>query len=83
MKLIKFPEKSTQLEPDESALRMAEDLLEWCKSGAVRHVAVVGIMSDGTCIDGYSGGVFRPYVMLGALEKLKLEYAAREIQSRD
>lgn len=83
MKLLNFPKIKSADMPDPAALKMARDILEWCESGDVRHVAIVGVMKDGAVIDGWSSGVYRPYIMLGAITKLQMEYASKEIQTRD
>jgi hypothetical protein len=77
------PSESKNL-PNESAIELAENLLQWCKEGRIQMFVVVGVAADGTIIDGWSNNEeINPYIVLGGLEKCKIEYSDINLPGRD
>jgi hypothetical protein len=85
MKLLKFERPpAPESAPNQDAVKIARELLALCESGECRNVVIVGILSDDSIVDGWSRSDegMRPYMVLGAIEKLKIEFASKEIETR-
>lgn len=63
-------------------LTMLRDLISQVESGDIVAVVAVGMMANGEVIDGWSPGQYNRFAMLGAIEAIKRDYLAREIESR-
>lgn len=73
--LIEIPNK-----PNQSAIEMIEELLVRVKSGQIIGVSICTVNRGGESHEAWSGGDYPTYIMLGAIEVLKRDYMAKEIE---
>lgn len=73
--------------PNQNLVDVLEDLLQQAKEGQLRTLIAVGLCADGDIVDGWftdpHAEHINPYLLLGALTALQLEFANATIQKRE
>ncbi|MBK0633374.1 hypothetical protein GZZ44_10485 [Klebsiella aerogenes] len=81
---LKKPTRAKQPKrtPEErEIIRRLEEALAYARNGHVESIALILLNDEGYALDcWYNGG--RPYVMVGALEALKLDFIMANIEQR-
>ena len=67
---------------NESAIEMLREMLAAAESGDVIGFSGVAVGPEGIVFDGWSAGEYNKYIMIGAMEALKRDYLALEIEQR-
>ena len=82
LKVVSFPakQKDEQFNGDNVEQRIAE-LTEMLKANDVENIVIVAVKRDGSVIDCWANGS-RPFVIVGALESVKLEFMNACIEQR-
>lgn len=81
LKVVPFTKKPTSGMDNAEVIRLLTDALEHARRGSCHSVALLLIDSDGNALDCWHNGG-RPYVMVGALESLKLDFINANIERR-
>lgn len=81
LKVVPFTKKPASGVDNTEVIRLLTDALEHARKGSCHSVALLLIDSDGNALDCWHNGG-RPYVMVGALESLKLDFINVNIERR-
>ena len=81
LKAVPFTKKPTSGVDNGEVIRLLTDALEHARKGSCHSVALLLINSDGNALDCWHNGG-RPYVLVGALESLKLDFINANIERR-
>lgn len=82
LKVVSFPakQKDEQFNGDNVEQRIAE-LTEMLKANDIENIVIVAVKHDGSVIDCWANGSC-PFVIVGALESVKLEFMNACIEGR-
>ncbi|EAO1479983.1 hypothetical protein AB4H89_004159 [Salmonella enterica] len=81
LKIVKFKPSKEMDDNNAEVIRLLEEALKYAKEGKSQSMAILLINSDGSVLDcWHSSG--RPYVMVGAMESLRLGFINANIESR-
>lgn len=66
-----------------NTIKFLEETLERAKQEKVVFAQVLMLLPGSAVLDGWSaGGVIRPYIIVGALEDIKLRFREKNIEQR-
>ncbi|WP_312268055.1 hypothetical protein [Pseudescherichia sp.] len=81
LKVVPFTKKPEISADNSEVIRLLTDALEHVRKGSCHSVALLLIDGDGNALDCWHNGG-RPYVLVGALESLKLDFINANIERR-
>lgn len=81
LKVVPFATKPEISVDNAEVIRLLTDALEHARKGSCHSVALLLIDGDGNALDCWHNGG-RPYVLVGALESLKLDFINANIERR-
>ncbi|ECC6545558.1 hypothetical protein C9561_16980 [Salmonella enterica] len=81
LKIVKFKPSKEMDDNNAEVIRLLEEALKSAKEGKSQSMAILLINSDGSVLDCWHSG-WRPYVMVGAMESLRLDFINANIESR-
>ncbi|WP_312453267.1 hypothetical protein [Pseudescherichia sp.] len=79
--IVPFKPKPGSDTDNAEVIRLLTDALEHARKGSCHSVALLLIDSDGNALDCWHNGG-RPYVLVGALESLKMDFINVNIERR-
>lgn len=79
--IVPFKPKPESGTDNAEVIRLLTDALEQARRGSCHSVALLLIDGDGNALDCWHNGG-RPYVLVGALESLKLDFINVNIERR-
>ncbi|EOY1419866.1 hypothetical protein ACP1Z2_003294 [Salmonella enterica subsp. enterica serovar Bareilly] len=81
LKIVELKHSRETDDNNAEVIRLLEEALKYAKEGKSQSMAILLINSDGSVLDcWHSGG--RPYVMVGAMESLRLDFINANIELR-
>lgn len=81
LSLVKFEKSSEPSQDQQQVISILEDAIKHAKEGNYTSLCLSMLHDDGSVLDcWHSGG--RPYVMIGAIEALKADFIAANIEPR-
>ena len=82
LKIVSFPakQKDEEFTGDNVEQRITE-LTEMLKANDIENIVIVAVKTDGSVIDCWANGT-RPFVIVGALESVKLEFMNACVEQR-
>ncbi len=81
LKVVSFKRNEKAEHDHETVIEYLEKMLEYAKSEQCISVSAIMISGDGNVIDCFHNGG-KPYVMIGAMEQLKSDFMASQIEPR-
>lgn len=81
LKIVPFKKMPESSADNAEVIRLLTEALEHARKGSCHSVALLLIDSDGNALDCWHNGG-RPYVLVGALESLKLDFINVNIERR-
>lgn len=81
LNLVKFERKNEQSLNQQEVVRLLEEAVTFAKEGRYSSLALIMIGDDGDVLDCWHNGGL-PYVILGAVEALKADFIAANIEPR-
>lgn len=82
LKVVSINPNSNNTTSDENVIIRLEEALEFAKNGNISNCLVIMVSNTGEVLDCWANRN-KPYVMVGALESLKMEFMSVCIESRD
>lgn len=79
--IVPFKPKPESGTDNAEVIRLLTDALEHARKGSCHSLALLLIDADGNALDCWHNGG-RPYVLVGALESLKLDFINANIERR-
>jgi len=79
--IVPFKPKPESGADNAEVIRLLTDALEHARRGSCHSVALLLIEGDGNALDCWHNGG-RPYVLVGVLESLKLDFINANIERR-
>lgn len=81
LKVVEFKRSDEDTHHQSEVIRLLEDALDHAQNGNYHAMAIVLVSNDGEVLDCWHNGG-RPYVMVGAMESLKIDYINACIERR-
>ncbi|ELD1608226.1 hypothetical protein HVX40_24340 (plasmid) [Escherichia coli] len=81
LKVVELKPTRKEVNNNSEVIRLLEEALSYAREDNAQGIALVMINADGNVLDCWHNGG-RPYVMVGAMESLRLDFINANIERR-